>query len=155
MLKEDRTFDEIEERLLDVLTQIRHTKANRPVFSSEFLARIKVLVVFRPLDMLAMIGICQCQCNAMRREWTERRGKDLHIDTAVSEYIGATAYSIDGARESKQGGRVVRKLLSSVVEQAIQRAIAAVPSQYSQCNRIVVTMLPPGRDLAGVEVRFH
>lgn len=50
MHKQGRTPEEIAVRMKEALAQIRHGKSNRPVFAPEFLARIKWVLVFNPLD---------------------------------------------------------------------------------------------------------
>ena len=57
MVEQGKSPDEIRERMKEVLAQIKHTKAERPVFSPEFLSRLKRIIVFNPLGREAMRGI--------------------------------------------------------------------------------------------------
>ena len=55
----------------EALSQIRHSKSDRPVFTPEFLARIKRIIVFKPLDRAAMDAIAR----KLLAEVGRRRGR--------------------------------------------------------------------------------
>ncbi len=57
MVQQGKSTQEITGRMKEALSQIRHTKSDRPVFTPEFLARLKRIIVFNPLDRLAMEAI--------------------------------------------------------------------------------------------------
>ena len=77
MHREGKSVEEITTRMKEALGQIRHGKSDRPVFTPEFLARIKRVIVFRPLDGAAMTGIARKQAAELRRNWSEGRNKRL------------------------------------------------------------------------------
>jgi len=70
--------DESRPRLVAIL-EIKHTKSNRPVFAPEFLARIRRIIVFQPLDRDAMEGICHNLVRDMQQSWQEKREKRLNM----------------------------------------------------------------------------
>jgi len=82
MCKSGKNAEEIASSVKDLLSRIRHTKSNRPVFSPEFMARVKRFVVFRTLDQPAMVDICRRAAENMRNQWQRKRQKILTITTS-------------------------------------------------------------------------
>ncbi len=149
MHREGKSIAEITTRMKEALGQIRHGKSDRPVFTPEFLARVKRVIVFRPLDRAAMTSIARKQAEDLRRAWAAARGKALEIPDAVAEYVGAAAHRLDERAGGKEGGRVVRKLVSDWVEAPLLRAMAADPDGYRAAVAVTVEFTPPGEPEPG------
>ncbi|AMV24180.1 ATP-dependent Clp protease ATP-binding subunit ClpE [Gemmata sp. SH-PL17] len=163
MHKEGKSLEEITTRMKEALGQIRHGKSDRPVFTPEFLARIKRVIVFRPLDGPAMTGIARKQAAELRRGWAEGRNRRLELPDALVEYVGSAARRLDERANGKEGGRIVRKLVAEWIEAPLQRAMAAAPDEYRRADAVVLEFTPPGEPPAGdqaypvpdVTVRFE
>lgn len=138
MHKEGKTVEEITARMKEALGQIRHTKSERPVFTPEFLARVKRVVVFTPLDREAMAGIARKQLGELIRGWEVRRGKQLIVPDALAEHVASEAHRINDQAQGREGGRVVRKLIADWVEAPLQRAIAVRPDEYRGCRAVAL-----------------
>ncbi|MBL8799296.1 MAG: ATP-dependent Clp protease ATP-binding subunit [Planctomycetia bacterium] len=161
LMQQGKTPEEIAERMKEVLSQIRHTKSDRPVFTPEFLARIKRIIVFRPLDQGAMAGICRKQVAELVQGWAEKRGKRLEIPAALVTYLADAAHRLNEKSQGKEGGRIVRKLLSEHVEARLQREISQRPADYQHAAGLALDFVPPtdeGLQSAGgtldIQVRF-
>jgi ATP-dependent Clp protease ATP-binding subunit ClpC len=142
MHKEGKTVEEITARMKEALGQIRHGKSDRPVFTPEFLARIKRIIVFKPLDGAAMAGIARKQAAELCRTWSETRNKRLELPESLVEYVGAAARRLDERANGKEGGRVVRKLVAEWIEAPLQRAMAADPDGYRGAGAVLVGFTP-------------
>lgn len=140
MCRNGKPADEIATTMKDTLAKIRHSKSNRPVFSPEFLARVKRIVVFRSLDEEAMRGICRRVVQGLQADWMAKRLKRLVIPDALIDEVGRRAFRIDERSQGKEGGRVVRKLLANIVEARVQRAIGASPQEYRKCEEVAVEL---------------
>jgi ATP-dependent Clp protease ATP-binding subunit ClpA len=143
MHREGKSIEEITARMKEALGQIRHAKSDRPVFTPEFLARIKRIIVFRPLDGTAMAGIAKRQAAELCRNWSEARNKRLELPEYLVEYVGAAARRLDERANGKEGGRVVRKLVAEWVEAPLQRAMANDPDGYHRADSVLVDYAPP------------
>ena len=86
------------------LSCIRHTKSNRPVFTPEFLARIKRIIVFRSLDASAMSGICRRLVADLRCDWEAKRQKTLHVNDTLVEAIARKSHALNEKSQGKEGG---------------------------------------------------
>jgi ATP-dependent Clp protease ATP-binding subunit ClpC len=137
-----KPIEEITAAMKETLSRIRHTKSNRPVFSPEFLARVKRVIVFRSLDAQAMRGIAGRVVAAMAEGWRSKRQKTLCIDGPLVEAIVARAYAIDQRAQGREGGRVVRKLLADWVESRVQAAIGEDAAAYRAARTVHVTYQP-------------
>jgi ATP-dependent Clp protease ATP-binding subunit ClpA len=142
MVREGKGPDEIAARMKEALSQIRHTKSDRPVFTPEFLARIKRVIVFNALDGAAMMSISAKLVAEMAEAWAVRRGKRLEVSEALVRYVGEQGHRLNEKSSGKEGGRVVRKLLSDWVEAPVQRAISQRPQEYRGCLGIAVDFTP-------------
>jgi len=148
MAKQGRTVEEMTARMKEALSQIRHTKSNRPVFPPELLARIKRVILFQPLDQAAMEGIVRKLVRLMRRAWRDERDKQLDIPDACLTWVAAEAHRLNHKSEGREGGRIVRKLLSDLVDGPIQRAATADPAAYRAAGRVEL-VLEPAREADG------
>lgn len=143
MAKNGKSIEEMTARMKETLAQIKHGKANRPVFAPEFLARIKRIVVFQPLDQEAMKGICHKLVDQMQKTWREKRQKTLQIDSGLIEHIADSAHKMNEKSEGREGGRIVRKLIADLIDSAIQRQVSEQPDAYRLCGEVVVQFQPP------------
>jgi len=143
MLQQGKPMDEITARMKEALSQIRHTKSDRPVFTPEFLARIKRIIVFHPLGREAMAGIARKQVSELREGWRSQRGKVLEVPEALVGYLGEQGHALNEKSKGKEGSRIVRKLLSEWVEATLQRAISEDPVAYRACGRVVLEFTRP------------
>ncbi|MCZ2344472.1 MAG: AAA family ATPase [Bacteroidales bacterium] len=143
MHKEGKSTEEITLRMKEALSQIRHGKSDRPVFTPEFLARIKRVIVFRPLDGAATTAIATRQSEELIRSWSGGRGKSLQIARDLIEYLGAAAHRLDTRSGGKEGGRVVRKLMADWIEAPLQRAMATDPDKYRRAQTIQLQFQRP------------
>ncbi len=156
MAKQGKTPEEMATRMKDTLAQIRHTKANRPVFPPEFLSRIKRVIIFNPLGREALEGICRKHIRQMQESWCQKRHRELVIDDQLLEYISDESHRRNEKTEGREGGRIVRKLLAELVESPIQRAATAQPEEYQACQRVVVKPgSPPLENEAAPQISVH
>jgi ATP-dependent Clp protease ATP-binding subunit ClpC len=138
LCKQGKSIDEITATMKESLSKIRHTKSNRPVFTAEFLARVKRVVVFKSLDHEAMLGICRKLVGEMTLAWQAKRHKTLRIAGKIVEAIAVMAHAADDKAQGREGGRIVRKLLADLVEAKVQRAIGNDPAGYRACSTVEV-----------------
>lgn len=136
MCRSGKSMEEMTSAMKDSLSRIRHSKSNRPVFTPEFLSRIKRFVIFRSLDQVAMEGISQKLIREMQEDWFVRRQKRLLIPVSLVHAIGLRAFEIDDKSQGREGGRIVRKLLANTIESKIQMAISQQPQEYQRCKEV-------------------
>jgi ATP-dependent Clp protease ATP-binding subunit ClpA len=134
--------EEITEKVRGVLTTIPSGKTAQPVFSPEFMARIKRIIIFKPLDEEAMGGICRKMVDRMQRTWLEKREKRIIVPDTLIDYIARHGHELDERSGYKEGGRIIRKLLSELVEVSIQNEAGLRESEYKSCNVIELTFMP-------------
>jgi ATP-dependent Clp protease ATP-binding subunit ClpA len=160
MAEQGKTPEEIRERMKEVLAQIRHPKAERPVFTPEFLARLKRIIVFAPLDGVAMEGITRKQLGELRQAWADRRDKTLVVPEDLTRHVALAAQHLNEKSRGKEGGRIVRKLIADWVEAPLQRALSARPAEYRACARVRLEQVRleegiPAEPPAAPTVRVH
>jgi ATP-dependent Clp protease ATP-binding subunit ClpA len=143
MAQGGKTREEIAGRMKEALSQIRHSKSDRPVFTPEFLARIKRLIVFNPLDGGAMAGISRKLLAELQENWAAKRGKRLHLPEPLIAYVAEQAHQANERSKGKEGGRVVRKLIAEWVEAPLQRAVSQRPAEYRAADAVVLDFMPP------------
>lgn len=136
MYEQKKPRAEIAARMKEALSQIRHTKSDRPVFTPEFLARIKRVIVFNPLDQSAMNAIARKLVGEMVSGWADKRGKRLEIPGELVKLIADEAHRINEQAKGKEGGRIVRKLLADWVESPLQRKVSLHPEDYRTCSLV-------------------
>src|SRR5262249_20597882 len=139
MASEGKSLEEITGRMKEALSQIRHTKSDRPVFTPEFLARVKKIIVFLPLTRAAMQGIASKHIAQMQEEWRTRRGKELLVPAELVDYLAEQAHQINERSKGKEGGRIVGKLVSEWIEAAVQHAMTLHPQEYKQSAVVALT----------------
>jgi ATP-dependent Clp protease ATP-binding subunit ClpC len=171
MAKQGKSAEEIADRMKEALAQIRHGKSNRPVFAPEFVARIKRVVVFKPLDRAAMDGICRKLVREMQRNWLETRRQALEVSDALIDLIAERSHARNEKSDGREGGRIVRKLISELIDTPLQRESTERTDEYRAAETVAVdlhskngqeTLLDPGAPLTSpvppdqsvVRVRF-
>jgi len=135
MVKEGRPWEEISQRMREAVTQLKHSKSNRPVFSAEFLGRIKRFILFRPLDNAAFAAITRKAADDLCQGWRQKRGKQLIIDDEVLERM-TQVVADKNEKTQHEGGRLVRKLISEWLEAPLQRAISINPDTYKRSSTV-------------------
>jgi ATP-dependent Clp protease ATP-binding subunit ClpA len=160
MVEQKKSIEEITARMREALSQIRHTKSDRPVFTPEFLARLKRVIVFGSLDNAAMQGIARKLLRELCEQWQTKRGKRLEIPEALVQFVADESSRRNEKSKGKEGGRIVRKLISEWIEAKLQREISRQLDAYRACNRIVLAFTPPsppgdGHPMSTVEIDVH
>jgi ATP-dependent Clp protease ATP-binding subunit ClpA len=142
MVQQGRPLEEVASRMQEALSQIRHTKSDRPVFTPEFLSRIKRIIVFHPLDRKAMAGIARKLVAEMQEAWRAKRGKRLEVPETLIRHIGEQSHLLNERSKGKEGGRIVRKLIAEWVEAAIQREATREPAAYKTADVVTLEHIP-------------
>ena len=138
MAKSGKPREEIAEKVKQALSRVRHERSTQPVFPPQFLSRIKRTVVFNPLDEEAMIGITQRACDRMRHLWQQKREKQIDVEADLIQSIGRRAHQLNEQINGDEGGRIVRKLVSDLIESRVQDAAMEDSDSYRRCRAIRV-----------------
>jgi ATP-dependent Clp protease ATP-binding subunit ClpA len=160
MVQEGKSMEEIAARMREALSQIRHTKSDRPVFTPEFLARVKRVIVFYPLNKEAMAGITRKLVGELQERWAAKRGKRLEVPETLVCHIAEQSHLLNEKSKGKEGGRIVRKLLAEWLEAVIQRETTFRPAEYKDCIVVSLDQVQDGpsteaASLAAPEIRIH
>lgn len=147
----DATDEEISAAVRQRLRELR-TRRDEPVFTAELLARIRRVVVFRPLDVEAMEGICRKLLDRQRAFWREKREKDLVVADEVVRYIAETGNRRNVQAGGGEGGRIVAKILGDMVEDPVTIAARDRSAEFEACRAIEVRFDPEPPHIA---VRLH
>lgn len=139
MTASGHTEQEIEDRVRGMLGRIRHERSSQPVFTPQFLARIRKVIVFRPLDEAAMESICRKLITNIQRSWLTRREKRIDVSDDVIRIIAKHGHDLNQKSVGREGGRIIRKLLSEHLEGRIQTEATHASAAYALCNRITVS----------------
>ena len=152
--------EDIAKAVRERLGEVRHRQGD-PVFTPEFLARIREIVVFRQLDRAAMHGIGRKILTQWQERWRERREKELVVSAELLDRAAELGHRLDREARGREGGRVMRRILKDWVDNPALAAAEANPEEYRACGRVVVGLARPGpADAAlgagtpGTEVRF-
>jgi ATP-dependent Clp protease ATP-binding subunit ClpA len=130
MTENGSSSEEIVQHVKEGLSRVRHERSSQAVFPPQFLSRIKRIVVFGPLPEDAMIGITFRACQRMQRLWLQKREKRIEISREVIEAIGREAHRRNQKAHGEEGGRIVKKLVSDLIETRIQEASIADRAAY-------------------------
>jgi ATP-dependent Clp protease ATP-binding subunit ClpA len=138
-------MDHIVKRVRGHLPKVHHK--GEQVFPPEFLARIRKIIVFKPLDEAAMAGICRKMLARRVRFFAEKREKQLIVPDELVAHIAAESHREDVASGGKEGGRIVDKKIAELVEESVAREAEGRPDDYDACKRIELTLVtaPPVR----------
>ncbi len=124
------------------------TRHNEPVFTSELLARIRRVVVFRPLDLAAMEGICRKEIDRQHAFWREKRDKELVVAEEIVQYVARTGDRLNVRADGREGGRIIAKLLGEMVEDPITLAERDRSAEFHACARIELRFDPAAPHVA-------
>jgi hypothetical protein len=91
-----------------------------------------------------MEGISRKLVAELRGAWAAKRGKGLDVPEALVAYVAGQAHALNERSKGKEGGRVVRKLISEWVEAPLQREISLRPAEYRACSGVSLEFEPPG-----------
>lgn len=138
-----RPMDEIVEHAKSTLARVRNDRSGQPVLSQAFLARIKRIVVFNPLDDLAMHGITRLLVQQVQRDWSTHRDKTLTVSDEFISKIARQALRLNEKSGGREGGRGVRRLIADLVEDPVQRAAVGAGTDYRNCTEIELGLLSP------------
>lgn len=114
---------EIEERVNSALARVKQERSAQPVFTPQFLARMKRVLVFRPLDEPAMTGIARKLVGQVQKLWLKKRDQLLEVDESLIEWIGRQAHALNQKSGNKEGGRIIRKLIRDTIDSQVQQAL--------------------------------
>lgn len=147
--------DEIIERVKQTLSRIRQERSAQPVFTPQFLARMRRIVVFGTLDEAAMIDIARIQIARMQSLWMRKREKQVIVPEQLIRYLGEEAHRRNEKANGQAGGRIMRKLISDQIEIQIQSAATAQPREYADCQAIQLEFSTRhSTDAAAINVTF-
>lgn len=132
----ERDVNKIAERVKSVLTKVRHERSDQPVFSPEFIARIRHIVIFRPLDLEAMEAICRKYLIKLQLDWKQKREKILIVPDILVKYIAEHSHRTNQRSGNKEGGRIVERLLSQLVGDSIQNEQMRDEEAYQMAETI-------------------
>ena len=155
MTSSGQSPQEIEDRVRNTLSRVRHERSSQPVFTPQFLARIRKIIVFRPLDAAAMMGICRKLAAALKEAWLRRRDKVLVIADDVVAAVANRGHQLNQKSNGREGGRIIRKLLSELVESRIQRLAVRSPEEYKNSRVISVSCCATGPEVDADMLTFE
>lgn len=136
MIHSNKSMEEVEERVKQTLFRVRQERSSQPVFTPQFLARIQRTVVFSPLDKEAMLDITRIILNRVIITWLERRDKQVNISENLIQAIASESFRRNEKSGGKEGGRIIRKLISELIERRIQEEALKNKANYQTSNSI-------------------
>lgn len=156
MTRSGKPEEEITERVKTILSKVKQERSSQPVFTPQFLARLRSTIVFGPLDEEAMKGIARVKITQMQTLWRQKREKQIEVPEQLIQHIGHKAHQLNEQAQGKEGGRIVRKLITDLIEIKIQQAATDAPAEYKECSTVqLVFEADEGEaDSAEIEVRF-
>jgi len=129
------------------LSKVVNEETRRAVFPPEFLARIRQIVVFNPLDEDALKAIARMAIGRIKDEWASKREKELIVPDTLLTYVAKQAHAADVRSGFKEGGRIVRKLIGDLITQKVVAEAKAHEEEFVRANIIELSFLPPGPPL--------
>ncbi|RMG22395.1 MAG: ATP-dependent Clp protease ATP-binding subunit [Methanobacteriota archaeon] len=138
------SIEEITRKVRQILAAIKHERTGQRVFTPEFLARLKRIIVFKPLDKKAMEGITRKLIKLMQKTWQEKREKTIIVPDNLIHYIAERSHEENQNSGNKEGARIVRKKISEWVEATIQKEASQKEEEYKGCDVIELNFLSPG-----------
>lgn len=134
---------EIEERVKSTLARVKHERSAQPVFTPQFLARMKRVLVFRPLDEPAMTGIARKLVGQVQKLWQQKRDQRLEVDERLIEWIGREAHALNQKSGNKEGARLIRKLIRDTIESPAQQQLVHRGEADHNASTIHIETEPP------------
>ncbi|MFD5111503.1 AAA family ATPase [Streptomyces sp. NPDC058391] len=155
MTREGRSDEAIVARVKEELLQIGNRARGGPVFSPEFVARIRRIIVFRPLDLDAMTGICRKLVVRQCEFWLDKREKELIVSEALIHYAAGRGHLLNEKSGGKEGGRIIAKILSDLIENPILLEQERREEEFRKCARIELNFHRVGPGEPRTDVRFR
>lgn len=143
MTKNGRPLEEIEQRVTSILSRVRHERGAQPVFPPQFLARIKQIIVFQPLDPAAMKLITAKLAGELQARWLHRRDQQLQFDSGLIDSIGEAAWQLNERNGGREGGRAARKLVATSLEGRLAELAADPKSALTRRIRMTLDRQEP------------
>lgn len=134
----EHDYNKIKAQIKSTLTKPRSERNNQPFFPPEFLARIKDIIIFNPLDQQAMEEICRKYIVKMQQIWQEKQDKELIVSDELIHYIAKRSHDENQSLHNKEGGRIVSKLISELIESAILDEQLEREDDYRQAQKIEI-----------------
>ncbi|WP_461036908.1 AAA family ATPase [Streptomyces mayteni] len=154
MLSEGYEQRDIEKQVkIQLLSTVNHANGG-PVFTPEFLARIRRIIVFRQLTLEAMTSICRKLLERTTTDYREQREKELVVSDSLIRHIAARGYRLDQESGGREGARVLRPLLTDLILTPALRAQDRDESGYERCARIEIDLDATAKSDDQVAVRF-
>ena len=135
--------DEIAAAVRAELRKVRHQRSGEPVFAPEFLARIRQIIVFRPLSRDAMEGIGRKLIARRQSTWSRTRGKELVVPDHLITHIADASHERNVKSRDQEGGRIVEKMIAELVDDTIVAEVGRRPDEYRACDRVEILFTPP------------
>jgi ATP-dependent Clp protease ATP-binding subunit ClpA len=136
MHQDKRPMEDIVEHVKNALARVRNERSGQPVLSQAFLARIKRIQIFNPLNEPAMLGITQILLQRIQEKWLKHRGKTIVVSDELVQHIARQGYAINTKSGGREGGRGIRRLLAELVEDRIQLAAIKSKHDYARCHTL-------------------
>lgn len=76
----------------NTLARVRQERSSQPVFTPQFLVRIRRTIVFTPLDEVAMLRITHLIVQQIKTFWQNHRSKDLIIEENLIQAVADEVY---------------------------------------------------------------
>ncbi len=131
-----RPMSEIVEHVKNSLARVRNERSAQPVLSQAFLARIKRIQVFNPLNETAMLGIAHILLQRIQETWHKHRSKSIVVSDGLINHIAREGHAINTKSGGREGGRGIRRLLAELVEDRVQLAAIRSKHEYSTCRTL-------------------
>ncbi|QDT76778.1 ATP-dependent Clp protease ATP-binding subunit ClpC [Gimesia maris] len=145
MVRSNKSMEEIEERVKQTLSRVRQERSSQPVFTPQFLARIQRTVVFSPLDEEAMLKVTRLILKRVTTTWLGRRDKIIVVSDSLISALAKEAYRKNEKSGGKEGGRIIRKLISELIERRIQEE-TIIDKQRYQISTCITLELSESHD---------
>jgi ATP-dependent Clp protease ATP-binding subunit ClpA len=143
MHQDRRPMSEIIEHVKNSLARVRNERSSQPVLSQAFLARIKRIQIFNPLDESAMLGITRILVEKVYQTWLKHRGKQVRISEPLIGHIAREGNEINIKSNGREGGRGIRRLISELIEDQIQQAAIRSRNDYQRATVIHLDLRKP------------
>lgn len=136
MHQDKRPMAEIVEHVKNALARVRNERSAQPVLSQAFLARIKRIQIFNPLNEGSMLGITRILLTRVQKTWLTHRGKTIAVSDELMQHIAAEGHAINVKSGGREGGRGIRRLIAELVEDRIQLAAIRSKHEYAHSSSI-------------------
>lgn len=139
--------DELDELKRDVqqsLVDYVNPRTGKQPFSPEFIGRITEVVIFGPLDSVAIEGITRLQVNVLRTRWRSSRAKELIVDEGVVRAVAEESHRENLESRGAKGGRIVLSRVTKDIEAPAVRLMERNPERFQASAGIRVILREGG-----------